>query len=210
MERGVPMPDNAVSLNPKAREHLRGALLRGDRAAAAAMLAGGCAEALRHEKNAVLRALTVRNLAGQTPFCQLTAAAQAAAALADETLPPVACCGALRGNTSAASHDYMLMLLRAWGLPTLDLGVDVPTDGFLRAIAEHGLRFAVCAAFSGADMDRVREIDAEAARRGLRGNFRLAVCGASLDAAALSGLPVDCPEYKTAAVAEWMVRIWKG
>ena len=205
MERGVPMPDNAVSLNPKEREHLRGALLRGDRAAAAAMLAGGCAEALRHEKNAVLRALTARNLAGQTPFCQLTAAAQAAAAL-----PPVACCGALRGNTSAASHDYMLMLLRAWGLPTLDLGVDVPIDGFLRAIAEHGLRFAVCAAFSGADMDRVREIDAEAARRGLRGDFKLAVCGASLDAAALSGLPVDCPEYKTAAVAEWMVRIWNG
>ena len=60
MERGVPMPDNAVSLNPKAREHLRGALLRGDRAAAAAMLAGGCAEALRHEKNAVLQALTAR------------------------------------------------------------------------------------------------------------------------------------------------------
>ena len=54
----------------------------------------------------------------------------------------------------------------------------------------------------------VKEKSLELARqRGLRGRFRLAVCGARLE---LGGLPVDCPEYKTAAVAGWMVRAWKG
>ena len=201
------MPNTPFWDCPATREHLTGILLRGDRAAALDMLKNGQRQALSACRDALMRDLTARYLAGEAPFCQLTAVAQAASVLHDPALPPVACCGALRGNTSAASHNFMLMLLRAWCMPTLDLGLDVAAERFLEAVERQHLPFAVCAAFSEADADRVREIHDLALRRGLRGRFRLAVCGARLE---LGGLPVDCPEYKTAAVAGWVVRAWKG
>ena len=201
------MRNEPLEIAPALREHLKAILLRGDRAAALDALKNGQRQALSACRDALMEALTARHLAGEAPFCQLTAVAEAAAVLLDPALPPAACCGALAGNTSAASHDFMLMLLRAWGLPTLDLGADVPPERFLEAIVQSDLRFAVCAAFSGADAACVRQIDALARDRGLRDRFQLAVCGARL---ASNELPADCPEYKTAAVAGWVVRAWKG
>ena len=92
---------------------------------------------LYQQKNALLEDLTNRYLSGALPFCQLTAFAHAAGAFFNNDLPPVACCGAASGNTSAAGRDYTLMLLSAWGIPTLDLGVDVSPEAFLSAITQN-------------------------------------------------------------------------
>ena len=187
-------------------EHLDSILLRGDQAALKRM-AGAENQALLRRRDALLTEATREHLAGRLPFCQLTAIAQAAEALYNGSLPPVACCGAVAGNTSAISRAYMLMLLRAWGMPVLDLGTDVSVDVFLQAIQQNKLQFAVCAVFSAVDAEFVRRLHAEAVRQELRGQFRLLACGASLEH---ETLPLDTQETRTAAAAEWMVRAWKG
>ncbi len=194
---------------PAVEEHLRDALLRGDRAAAAALLKNGRAADLVRWKNAFLNDLTNRYLAGALPFCQLTAAAYAAAPLFDHALPPVACCGAVSGNTSAAGRDYTLMLLSMWGVPTLDAGVDVPPEAFLSAITGHHLQYAVCVLFKPEEADCVRRLHALAAERGVRKSFRLVACGAGYpEDEALRGLPADFFARHSATAAQWVMNEW--
>ena len=209
-ERAIqPSCDSLFSPKPTG-EHLKNALLSGNRGAVAALLKACDPSALCQQKNALLEDLTNRYLAGALPFCQLTAFAQAAAAFSNRSAPPVACCGAASGNTSAAGRDYMLMLLDAWGIPTLDLGVDVPPEAFLSAIAENRLQYAVCMIFTAADAECARRMHALAQARGIRGSFRLVVCGADeSEDASLRDLPADFLTRRSAAAAQWVMNTWK-
>ena len=192
-------------LNDQA-DRLEEILLRGDREAAAALAEHRAPEMLL-VKNRVLHSLTDQYRAGKAPFCQLTAACQAAAAFYDAALPPVACCGAVCGNTSSTGRDFMMMLLRGWGMPALDLGTDVRPEAFLSAVREHGLRFVVCVAFSQADLEAVRELHRLALSQGIRDRFAMLVTGVNPDPAQGS-IPADLQEHSAAAVAEWMVDKW--
>lgn len=190
------------------RDQLADMLLRGDRAAVAAAVTPENRERLTAWKNAMLREWTEAYKAGELPFCQLTAIAQAAAALDGGDAAPVACCGAVAGNTSSAGLQHTLMLLRAWGVPTLNLGVDVSAGAFLEAVERQGVRYAVCVGFSSADAGFVRLLHDQAEEKGLRGRFRLLLCGAALSAEDMAALPVDDPDNRAAAVTEWMVDTW--
>ena len=166
---------------------------------------------MARQKNALLENLTNRYLSGALPFCQLTAFAHAAGAFSDLSQLPVACCGAANGNTSAAGRDYTLMLLSAWGIPTLDLGVDVPPEAFLSAITDNNLQYAVCVIFTGLDAECARRIHTLARARGIRESFRLVVCGASeAEDASLRDLPADFLTRRSAAAAQWVMNTWKS
>ncbi len=193
-----------------ARERLEAAMLRGDRDSAEAILRAIDARLAAEYRDALLARLTSDCLAGRVPFSQLTATAQVACLLCDDRAAPVACCGAIAGNTSATGRDFMMMLLRAWGVPALDLGVDVPESAFLNAVAERGVRFIVCAVFSRADYARVRQLDERARALGIRERFKLLVSGAPVEHGDSSMLPTDCSDHRAAAVAEWVVRAWKA
>ena len=189
---------------------MKDVLLRGDRAAVAALLKSNDSEALVRKKNILLENLTNRYLAGDLPFCQLTAVAHAAAAFSNNGLSLAACCGAASGNTSAAGRDYTLMLLSAWGIPTLDLGVDVPPEAFLTAITENSLQFAVCVIFTAADAECARRIHVLAKERGIRESFRLVVSGVSeTEDASLRDLHADFLTRRSAAAAQWVMNTWK-
>lgn len=165
---------------------------------------------LYQQKNALLEDLINRYLSGALPFCQLTAFAHAAGAFFNNDLPPVACCGAASGNTSAAGRDYTLMLLSAWGIPTLDLGVDVSPEAFLSAITQNSLQYAVCVIFTAVDAECARRMHTLAEARGMRGSFRLVVCGASeSEDASLRDLPADFLTRRSAAAAQWVMNTWK-
>ena len=86
---------------------LREALLRGDREAVTRMLSAGTVEQLKAEKNALLHELTDAHLRGEIPFCQLTAAAQAACAFHLENGPFIACCGSVAGSLLTGMVDYI-------------------------------------------------------------------------------------------------------
>lgn len=195
-------------MNAMKDESLRDALLRGDCQAVARIVQAGAPELLENEKNALLRELSDAHLRGDLPFCQLTAAAQAACAFPLKNGPFVACCGGVAGNTSAIGKNYMMMLLRAWGIPALDLGMDVPAEAFLKAIRAHSLGYAVCVGFSAGDANFIRGLHRLAAEHGIRARFRLLLCGASLTPETLAALPLDLPDNRAAAVAEWMVDTW--
>ena len=192
-----------------AAEEIGTALMRGD-ADAAARLKNTCPlHTLLLLKDEYLRQLTARYLRGEAAFCELTAAAQAARILTDDALPPAACVGAVRGNESGTGRDYMMMLLDAWGVPAVDLGLDTDPDAFLDAVREHGVRYVICAIFSDEDMDTVAELHRKAVDKGLRDSFLLAVCGAEHGARKAEDFRLDCPEHRAAAVAEWVADTWK-
>ena len=193
-----------------ARRRLENAMLSGDRGRAEAILRSTDIRLAAGWKDELLTALTADCLEGRIPFSQLTAAAQVACLFFDDQAPPVACCGAIAGNTSATGRDFMLMLLRAWGVPTLDLGLDVPERAFLSAVTEHGVRFVVCAVFSRADLERVRRLDRQSRALGIRDRFHLLVSGAQMEHSEGSLLPSDFSDHRAAAVAEWVVRKWKA
>ena len=183
-------------------------LLSGDREAAA-VLAKGCSSQMLLQKNRVLHSITEQYRDGSIPFCQLTAACQAAAAFYDASQPPVACCGAVYGNTSSTGRNFMMMLLRGWGVPALDLGIDVPTEAFISAILQHHLRFIICVAFTQEDLAAVRQLHEQAQSLGLRDRFSLLVTGINPDPSQ-GVIPVDYQQHGAAAVAEWVVDAWNS
>lgn len=194
---------------PPAAEEIGPALSKGD-ADAVVRLKDTCPlQRLIRLKDEYLRLLTGRYLNGEAAFCELTAAAQAARILTDEALLPAACVGAVRGNESGTGRDYMMMLLNAWGVPAVDLGLNADPDAFLDAVREHGVRYVICAIFSDEDLDTVAELHRRAESEGLRDRFLLAVCGAEHGARKTEGFRLDCPEHRAAAVAEWVADTWK-
>lgn len=192
------------------RDAFEAAMLAGDRDRARVILRTVDLRRAMEWRDGLLSRLTADCLDGRVPFSQLTAAAQVACMLHDDRAPAVACCGAVAGNTSATGRDFMMMLLRAWGVPATDLGVDVPETAFMDAVTERGARFVVCAVFSRADLASVRRLDELARARGLRDRFSLLVSGAQTehgdDIDALS----DYPDHRAAAVAEWVARAWRA
>lgn len=159
-------------------------------------------------KNNILRNLTESYKNGKTPFCQLVAAAQAAAVLYDDSMPPVVCCGAVKGNTSPTGKNFMMMLLRAWGIPSLDLGTDVSPETFLDAVSQYQLQFVVCVVFSGNNFDTVQKLHNLALSDHYRDGFSLLISGARPGKQSDYAL-MDYREHRAAAIAEWVEKQWK-
>ncbi|MBQ7183963.1 MAG: hypothetical protein IJR97_08245 [Clostridia bacterium] len=188
---------------------LTAALKKGDAAAVNSLKSTYPPQDLIRLKDEFLSGLTRRYLAGEAAFCEITAAAQACSALFDASLPPKVCVGAVQGNESGTGRDYMMMLLTAWGVPALDLGLNAGPGVFLEAIREHDLGAAVCAIFSDRDLESVGELHRRAESEGLRDSFLLAVCGAEHGSYGAEDFRLDCPEHRAAAVAEWVAHRWK-
>jgi len=193
---------------PGQREQFRDALLRGDRPAVEEMIRQGQAN-VPDWRDELLGELTEQYLEGAVPFCQLTVLAEAAAALT-EPLPPVAVCGSLAGNPGDTGRNFIQMLLRAWGVPTLDLGADVPAERFLDTVSGQEIRFVIASAFSADDAGAAMFLHQKAVERGIRDRFDLLVCGAKLTDETGKKLQLACMDYRAAAVARWVVQTWKN
>lgn len=160
-------------------------------------------------KNALLNEITEEYIKGNVPFCQLTAVSYAAQALKTNSEDPVVCCGALYGNTSAAGSDHMMMLLKAWGIPCIDLGLNVAPEKFVDIISEHELKYAICMAFNEENAQGIRRVDELAVKQGIRKQFSLLLCGIMLPEEKKRELRLDCDEYRTATAARWIGMQWK-
>ena len=160
-------------------------------------------------KNALMDELTDEYIKGNVPFCQLTAVSYAAQAIKNSNEAPVACCGALSGNTSAAGSDHMMMLLNAWGVPCIDLGLDVEPDKFVDTVSENGLKYVICMAFNEENAQGIRRVDELAVKQGIRKQFSLLLCGIMLPEEKTRELHLDCEEFRTATAARWIGMQWK-
>lgn len=179
-------------------------LLTGDRALA--LPAGpGPREAAR--ARAAIAVLTEIYRQGHIPFCQLTAAAQvASAAYGREKGSPRVAIGAVAGDGSAIGKAYMRMMLSAWGIACLDLGVDTPPETFLLAVREHGLSMVLCSSFGDAGGEQALALDRLARSAGLRDSFRILIGGAAMTAEQLSRMGADMLDTDAAFAAEQVAR----
>lgn len=184
---------------------LRHALLRGDADAVRAMLRCAPPSELSACKDTVLHEVTRAVLHGVSPFCQLAAVCEAALPLQQASRTPRCCCGGLPGCDSPATHGFLMMLLRGWDVPVLDLGLNAPVDAFLCAAAEHRLTGILCTAFTPAQAEGVHVLHRAAVEHGLRGQLCLLLGGA----APAAKLPVDNTDFRLAAVAEEAARRWR-
>ena len=179
-------------------------LLTGDRAKALPAGAGLLEAAWAR---AAMGALTQLYRGGQIPFCQLTAAAQvAAAAYCHENVHVRAVIGAVAGEASGIGKAHMRMMLSAWGISCLDLGVDVPPGRFLQAVREQGVRFVLCSSFGEAGGEQILALNAMADAQGLRGRFRLLVGGAAMTGEQLALIGADILDTDAAFAAEQVAR----
>lgn len=190
------------------RTLLRDAMLRGDRREVLALTRVHDRERLIPWKNGIFSALTEEYLAGGASFCTLTAAAEAASALCGAGASPAACCGALKGDPDTTSLGYLQMLLRAWGVPCLCLGSDLPAESFLAAVRERSVRFVICSAFREEDLKELRRLHEEAVRTGLRDRFRLLISGMTPDQTAAYEQYLDHHDHRAAAAAQWVAEQW--
>ena len=184
-------------------DFIRG-LLTGDRALPLPEHPGPL-DALR--ARAAIAALTELYRQGTIPFCQLTAAAQVAAvAYGPESTAPRVAVGAVAGDGSAIGKAHVRMMLSAWGIACMDLGVNVAPEGFLRAVREHGLKIVLCSSFGDASGEQVLALDRLARSAGLRDSFRIVVGGAAMGGEQLSRAGADMLDTDAAFAAEQVAR----
>jgi len=192
-------------MNQLTTDMLQHALLLGDADAVRAMLRCAPRAELAACKDALLQEVTHKVLRGAAPFCQLVALCQAAAPLRDAALPPRCCCGGLPGCQSPATHGFLMMLLHGWGVPVLDLGLNVSADAFLQAVTAHRLSGLLCTAFTPSEALSIQRLHQASVEHGLRDRLCLLLGGA----APTAELPVDNTDFRLAAVAEEAAHRWK-
>ena len=202
------MPLNTIK-KEKEKDAVRRALLYADRDAICSLSLLLERSTVIAWKNALMDELTEGYIKGVVPFCQLTAVSYAVQAIKTDNETPVACCGALSGNTSAAGNDHMMMLLDAWGVPYIDLGLDVAPEKYIDTVAEHGLKYVICMAFNEENAQCIRKVDELAVKRGIRKQFSLMLCGIMLPEEKIKELHLDCEELRTATAARWIGTQWK-
>lgn len=156
-----------------------------------------------------LAALTSLHKEKKLPLCQFIASAQAAAeAHAADGSAPAVCIGAAAGDPSPTGKLFVRMILSAYGISVLDLGVDVPPEAFLRAVESGGIRYVFVSAFVDCCHEAVRAIDRMARERGIRRRFKLIAGGACAEAEVLERLGADNIEADVVLIAErvsqWM------
>ena len=189
------------------QEHFIQALLHADRASVQELIRSVPIDCLLQWKTRYLMELTDQVLSGRAPFCLMTAAAYAAEPLAASDRHPVCAVGAVETNPGSSGCNYMLMLLHAWGIPTLNLGTSVRAETFLTAVKQYQLPFLICVTFLESDLTCVREVHAQAVEQEIRPQFQLLTSG--VDPQRIQpAVPVDCKEYRAAALARWVVKQW--
>ena len=179
-------------------------LLKGDRAMALPAHPGPREAALAR---AAVASLTELYRQGMIPFCQMTAAAQVAAASygLDHAAPQVAI-GAVAGDGSMVGKAHMRMMLSAWGISCLDLGVDTAPGTFLQAVREQGVSVVLCSSFGDASGEQILALDAMARSSGLRESFRIVVGGAAMGGEQLSRAGADMLDTDAIFAAEQVAR----
>ena len=182
------------------RDALLFAMLHGDRAEAEKLVFIYGAERLALWSRQVMETLMRLYLAGQLPFCQLTAAAQAS--LARPVGQSSVCIGSPEGDPGSVSKGFTLMLLRALGVSAVDLGKNVPAERFLQMIRENHVPFVVCTLFTGAGLATVSAIDRQARQEGIRQSFELLAAGTAIPQEGLRLCGADALETDAAFVAE--------
>ena len=189
------------------QEHFIQALLHADRASVQELIRSVPVARLVQWKTCYMQELTDQVLSGRAPFCLMTAAAYAAEPLAASDRHPVCAVGAVETNPGSSGCNYMLMLLRAWGIPALSLGTSVRPEAFLTAVKQYQLSFLICVTFLESDLACVRALHAQAVDQGLRQQFHLLMSG--VDPQKIQpAVPVDCMEHRAAALARWVVMQW--
>ena len=182
------------------RDALLFAMLQGDRAEADKLVSVYGAERLALWSRQAMETLIRLYLAGQLPFCQLTAAAQAS--LAQPVEERAVCVGSPEGDPGSVSKGFTLMLLRALGVAAMDLGKNVPAERFLQMVRENHVSFVVCTLFTGAGLVTVGTIDRQARQEGIRKSFELLAAGTAIPREALRLCGADALETDAAFVAE--------
>lgn len=113
-----------------------------------------------------------------------------------------ACLGTVQGDTHSIGKDLVSLMLRARGIPTVDLGIDVPATEFLRAVREDGCKLICCSVLMTESRREIRKIADLLRQMGLRNQVAILIGGSAvcqkdcalLDADAYSASADDAAE----------------
>lgn len=90
--------------------------------------------------------------------------------------------GTVKGDVHDIGKNIVATMLRGVGFEVLDLGVDVPTDGFVEAVREHRPDILALSALLTTTMPRMKDVITALEQGGLRKGVIVLVGGAPLTA----------------------------
>jgi len=135
-------------------------------------------------------------LDGAVPFCQLVSLCETACRLFRCEGDPLVCCGSLSGPASFFTQKFTLMLLKALGIPTIDMGLCAEHEAFINGVLQHDAEYIICTAFTETEACMINEIHKRACELGIRDRFQLLLGGV----VPKTVLPIDNNDQRTIAV----------
>lgn len=86
--------------------------------------------------------------------------------------------GTVKGDLHDIGKNIVVMMLEAAGFEVIDLGVDVPSDEFIKAVKEHNADIVAMSALLTVTMPEMKTVIDELKKAGLRDKVKVIVGGA--------------------------------
>lgn len=93
------------------------------------------------------------------------------------------CIGTVRGDLHDVGKNIVKLMLESRGIEVLDLGVDVPPEGFVRAVTEEGCELVCCSALLSATVPEMQRVIRALRSAGVRDKVLVMVGGIPVTAA---------------------------
>lgn len=124
--------------------------------------------------------------------------------LADDTAQAVgrACIGTVAGDMHDIGKNLVRMMLEGKGIEVIDLGVDVPSEEFIRCAVENECDIICCSALLTTTMPRLGDVVKLAGEAGIREKVKIMVGGAPVNQAFCDSIGADVYTDDAASAAE--------
>jgi 5-methyltetrahydrofolate--homocysteine methyltransferase len=109
--------------------------------------------------------------------------------------------GTVEGDVHDIGKNLVAMMLEGAGFEVIDLGADVPSEKYVRAVREHHPDLVACSALLTTTMPRMKELILSLDESGLRGQVKVMVGGAPITESYAKDIGADlyAPDAASAA-----------
>ena len=109
--------------------------------------------------------------------------------------------GTVEGDVHDIGKNLVAMMLEGAGFEVIDLGADVPSEKYIRAVREHHPDLVACSALLTTTMPRMKELILSLDESGLRGQVKVMVGGAPITESYAKDIGADlyAPDAASAA-----------
>ena len=120
------------------------------------------------------------------------------------------CLGTVKGDLHDIGKNLVKMMMEGRGLKVIDIGIDVPSEQFIKTAIEQDCKIIACSSLLTSTMAEIKNVIAAAQNAGIRDKVKIMIGGAPVNQAFCDEVGADIYTADAASAADVAVSIFEA